>query len=235
MRAGLYAGPTLQTDNEEVRLHVKVLVTGFEPFGGATINPAWEAVSRLPQEIAGAEVARVQIPVAFGRDAAAVEAAIDAERPDLVLCVGQAGGRSHVTPEFVGINFANARIPDNDGNQPVGCLEPDGPDAYFATLPVFAMVDAARAAGVPAAVSYTAGTFCCNEVLYELLHCLALRHPGVRGGFVHVPYAAEQTLSTGEGTPSMSVDMMVAGLTAMIEAALTGGDEAVRAGEGTEQ
>ena len=213
---------------------MKVLVTGFEPFDGATINPAWEAVSRLPREIAGAEVARVQIPVVFGKDAAAVAAAIDAERPDLVLCVGQAGGRSHVTPEFVGINFANARIPDNEGNQPVGRLEEDGPDAYFATLPVFAMVDAARAAGVPAAVSYTAGTFCCNEVLYRLLHCLATRHPGVRGGFVHVPFAAEQVLERGDGAASMTVDTMVRGLTAMIEAAVTCADDAVRAGEGTE-
>lgn len=214
---------------------MKVLVTGFEPFGGATVNPALEAVRRLPATIEGAEVVTAQIPVVFGKDAAAVEAAIDAERPDLVLCVGQAGGRSHVTPEFVGINYANARIPDNEGNQPVGRLEPDGPDAYFATLPVFAMVDAARAAGVPAAVSYTAGTFCCNEVLYELLHCLATRHPGVRGGFVHVPYATEQAVSMGEGTASMSVDMMVAGLVAMIGAAVTRADDAVTAGEGTEQ
>ena len=214
---------------------MKVLVTGFEPFGGATINPALEAVQRLPRTIAGAEVATVQIPVVFGKDADAVAAAIDAEQPNLVLCVGQAGGRSHITPEFVGINYANARIPDNEGNQPVGRLEEDGPDAYFATLPVFAMVDAARAAGVPAAVSYTAGTFCCNEVLYELLHTLATHHPGVRGGFVHVPYAAEQAVSMGEGTASMSVDMMVVGLTAMIEAAVTGSDDAVTAGEGTEQ
>ncbi len=214
---------------------MKVLVTGFEPFGGATINPALEAVRRLPATIEGAEVVTAQIPVVFGKDAAAVEAAIEAERPDLVLCVGQAGGRSHITPEFVGINYANARIPDNEGNQPVGRLEPDGPDAYFATLPVFAMVDAARAAGVPAAVSYTAGTFCCNEVLYELLHCLATRHPGVRGGFVHVPYATEQAVSMGEGTASMSVEMMVAGLAAMIGAAVTCADDAVTAGEGTEQ
>lgn len=214
---------------------MKVLVTGFEPFGGATINPALEAVQRLPRQIAGAEVVTVQIPVVFGKDSAAVEAAIDEHAPDVVVCVGQAGGRSHITPEFVGINYANARIPDNEGNQPVGRLEADGPDAYFATLPVFAMVDACRAAGVPAAVSYTAGTFCCNEVLYELMHCLAMRHPGVRGGFVHVPYAAEQALSMGEGTASMSVDMMVAGLTAMIGAAVSGSDDEVRAGEGTEQ
>ena len=214
---------------------MKVLVTGFEPFDGATLNPALEAVRRLPATIAGAEVVTVQIPVVFGKDAAAVAAAIDEHEPDLVLCVGQAGGRSHMAAEFVGINFANARIPDNEGNQPVGRLEEDGPDAYFSTLPVFAMVDACRAAGVPAFVSYTAGTFCCNEVLYELLHCLATRHPGVRGGFVHVPYATEQAVSMGEGTASMSVDMMVAGLSAMIGAAVVGTDDAVAAGEGTEQ
>lgn len=214
---------------------MKVLVTGFEPFGGATINPALEAVRRLPAKIAGADVVTVQIPVVFEKDAAAVDAAIDAEKPDVVLCIGQAGGRSHITPEFVGINFANARIPDNEGNQPVGPLVEGAPDAYFATVPVFAMADAARAAGVPAAVSYTAGTFCCNEVLYRLLHTLATCHPGVRGGFVHVPYATEQAVSMGEGTASMSVDMMVTGLTAMIEAAVTGSDDAVSAGEGTEQ
>lgn len=214
---------------------MKVLVTGFEPFDGATINPALEAVRCLPAKIAGADVVTVQIPVVFEKGPAAVEAAIEAERPDVVLCIGQAGGRSHMAAEFVGINFANARIPDNEGNQPVGRLVEDGPDAYFSTVPVFAMVDAARAAGVPAFVSYTAGTFCCNEVLYRLLHTLATSHPGVRGGFVHVPFATEQVTSMGEGTASMSVDMMVTGLTAMIEAAVTESDDAVAAGEGAEQ
>lgn len=218
---------------------MKVLVTGFEPFDGATINPALEAVRRLPAKIEGAEVVTTQIPVVFQKDAEAVEAAIDAERPDLVLCVGQAGGRSHITPEFVGINYANARIPDNEGHRPVGRLVADGPDAYFSTLPIFTMVEAARAAGVPAAVSYSAGTYCCNEVLYRLLHYLATCHPGVRGGFVHVPYAPEQVCSLGAGTPSMSVDTMVRGLAAMIGAAVTCTDGAVddaaaAAGAGTE-
>ncbi len=213
---------------------MKILVTGFEPFDGALLNPAWEAVSRLSQDIAGAEVVRMQIPVVFDKDAAAVAAAIEVEQPDAVLCVGQAGGRSVITPEFVGINYANARIPDNEGNQPVGRLVEEGPDAYFATLPVFAMVEAARAAGVPVAVSYTAGTFCCNEVLYRLLHLLATRYPGVRGGFVHVPYAAEQVVDLPSGTPSMSVEMMAAGLTAMIEVIATGEGSASAAGAGTE-
>ena len=146
------------------------------------------------------------------------------------------GGRpQHITPEFVGINYANARIPDNEGNQPVGRLEADGPDAYFATVPVFAMADAARAAGVPAAVSYTAGTFCCNEVLYELLHCLATRHPGVRGGFVHVPYAAEQVVGDGRGHRVHERGHDGRRAHRHDRRRGRGSDDAVVAGEGTEQ
>ena len=210
---------------------MKVLVTGFEPFGGETVNPAWEAVSRLPRTIADAELTTIQIPVVFGKDAAAVARAVDELVPDVVLCVGQAGGRSHITPEFVGINYANARIPDNEGNQPVGRIEPDGPDAYFTRLPVFSMVKAAQERGVPAAVSYTAGTFCCNEIMYEVLHMIATRHPEMRGGFVHVPYATEQAASMAQGTPSMTVEMIVEGLTAMIEAIVTAGDADVASGQ----
>jgi pyroglutamyl-peptidase len=128
----------------------KILVTGFEPFGGETMNPAWEAVRALPDAIDGAQVAKVEIPVVFGRAPEAVEAAIERESPDLVLCVGQAGGRAKLTPEFVGINCADGRIPDNDGYQPAGeKIEPDGPDAYFATLPVKAMAQAMSEAGRP--------------------------------------------------------------------------------------
>jgi pyroglutamyl-peptidase len=157
----------------------KILVTGFQPFGGETMNPAWEAVRRLPDTIAGASVTKVEIPVVFGKGPEAVDKAIDEVQPDLVLCVGQAGGRAKITPEFVGINYADARIPDNDGNQPVAeRIAADGPDAYFATLPVKAMVQAMAEAGIPAEVSYTAGTYVCNDVMYSLLHTLATKHPG---------------------------------------------------------
>ena len=216
---------------------MKVLVTGFQPFGGEKVNPAWQAVSLLPEAIAGAEVVRVEIPVVFGKDAAAVEAAIDAEQPDLVLCVGQAGGRTHLCPEFVGINYMNARIPDNEGNQPVAQrIAPDGPDAYFAMLPVQAMAAACVAEGIPAAVSYTAGTYCCNEVMYALLHCLATKHPGVRGGFVHVPYATGQASALSATTPSMSLDVMARGLELMIACAVEHvGEDVASAASGTEQ
>ena len=205
---------------------MKVLVTGFEPFDGATVNPAWEAVSRLPRQIAGAEVAVTQIPVVFGKDAAAVEAAIEAERPDVVLCVGQAGGRSHITPEFVGINFANARIPDNDGEQPLGQpLREDGPAAYFATVPVKAMVAGIRAHHLPAFVSYTAGTFVCNSIMYHALYLCERRFPGTIAGFMHVPYEPGQVVDKPEGTPSMPLDTIAASLEYAIEAVVRG-DEA---------
>ena len=126
---------------------MKILVTGFEPFGGETVNPSFEAVRRLPPRIGGADIARAQIPVVFRKGPAAIDAAIEAERPDMVLCVGQAGGRAQITPEFVGINYANFRAPDNEGNQPLSQkLVEDGPDARFSTLPVQAMASAASAA-----------------------------------------------------------------------------------------
>ena len=200
----------------------KILVTGFQPFGGESMNPAWEAVRRLPDTIGDAAVTKVEVPVVFGRGPEAVERAVEEVEPDLVLCVGQAGGRAKITPEFVGINYADARIPDNDGRQPVAERIVDGgPDAYFATLPVKAMVQAMQEAGVPAEVSYTAGTYVCNDVMYSLLHTLATRHPGVRGGFLHVPYATEQATHLPASTPSMSVDDMARGIAVALEAALT--------------
>lgn len=200
----------------------KILVTGFQPFGGESMNPAWEAVRRLPDTIGDATVTKVEVPVVFGRGPEAVERAVEEVEPDLVLCVGQAGGRAKITPEFVGINYADARIPDNDGCQPVAERVVDGgPDAYFATLPVKAMVQAMQKAGVPAEVSYTAGTYVCNDVMYSLLHTLATRHPGVRGGFLHVPYATEQATHLPASTPSMSVDDMARGIAVALEAALT--------------
>lgn len=215
---------------------MKILVTGFMPFGGETVNPAYEAVKLLPDEICGAKIVKAEIPVVYKKGPATVETAIEAENPHMVLCVGQAGGRARITPEFVGINYANFRIPDNEGNQPLATkLEPEGPDAYFATLPVQAMVDACQKAGIPAAVSYTAGTYCCNEVLYSLLHALSERHPGVRGGFVHVPYLDTQAAANATETPSMALPIIAKGLEAMIGAMVTHeGEDIVSASAGTE-
>ena len=148
-----------------------LLITGFEPFGGETINPAWEAVKALPEQIGGWQLRKLQIPTVFGLAAARTLACAAECRPDAVLCIGQAGTRSAVTPEYVGINLRHARIADNLGNQPQDePVVPGGPTAYFATVPVRAMTAAIEAQGIPAAVSYTAGTYVCNDLLYTLLH-----------------------------------------------------------------
>ena len=197
---------------------MKILVTGFQPFGGESVNPAYEAVRRLPAQIAGADVATVEIPVVYKKGPAAVEAAIEAEKPDMVLCVGQAGGRAQITPEFVGINYANFRIPDNEGNQPVGTpIFEDGDTAYFSSLPIKAMVQKMREAGIPAAVSNTAGTYVCNHLMYGVLYHIAKEFSNMRGGFVHVPFLHEQVIEKRD-VPSLSKADIVRGLEAAIAA-----------------
>ena len=139
---------------------MKILITGFDPFGGESVNPACEAVKLLPDTIAGAEIIKLQVPTRFALSCTVLEAAVNEHRPDAVICVGQAGGRSAITPERVAINLADASIPDNAGDQPVDePIRKDGAPAYFTSLPVKAMVQKMRAAGIPAALSYTAGSF----------------------------------------------------------------------------
>lgn len=200
----------------------KILITGFDPFGGEPVNPAFEAVKLLPEQIAGAELVKLEIPTVFTRSAELVEKTIEAEGPDYVLCVGQAGGRASVTVEKVAINLAEARIPDNDGEQPFDQpLREDGDTAYFATLPVKAMVAAIREAGIPANMSYSAGTYVCNSIMYNVLYLLDRKFPGVRGGFVHVPYALEQGVGKPADTPTMPLATMVRALEAAVEAIVT--------------
>lgn len=197
----------------------KILITGFDPFGGETVNPAWEAVKGLPDQVAGAELVKLEIPTSFTRCGPAVVAAVEAHRPDAVLCVGQAGGRACVSVERVAINLAEARIADNDGNQPVDQpIRAEGPAAYFATLPVKAMVQNIRAQGIPCQLSYSAGTYVCNCVMYQTLHLAAGRFPYLRGGFIHVPYLPAQAVDKPAGTPSMDLPTLVRALEAAAEA-----------------
>lgn len=191
-----------------------ILFTGFEPFGGETVNPALEAVRLLPDSAGGMPIRRLRLPTSFRHAGETLLEAVDAWRPKAVVCVGQAGGRKTVTPEKVAINYIDARIPDNDGAQPADVpIRADGPAAYFATLPVRAIDEAIRAAGVPCAVSYSAGCYVCNFVMYTLLDHLAQTAPDVLGGFIHVPYAAEQTANKPAGTPSLTVAQMTQALT----------------------
>ena len=189
----------------------KLLITGFDPFGGQRINPSWEAVKRLPEVIGDYEIVMLQLPTVFGKAAEMLLDAADDLRPDAILSVGQAGGRRGVTPEVVGINLREASIPDNAGQQPVNVpVAEGGPAAYFATVPVRDMVDAIRAAGIPASLSYSAGAFVCNDVLYTVLHHYA--GTAVQAGFIHVPFLPEQ------GEPSLPLEEIVRGLTAAIGA-----------------
>lgn len=188
----------------------KLLITGFDPFGGASINPAWEAVKLLPEIIAGFEVHKLEIPTVFGLAAQKVLEKAEKVHPDVILCIGQAGGRACVTPERIGVNIRDAKIPDNAGNQPLGqFVVEEGPAAYFASVPVMAMADAIRAARLPGQVSNSAGAFVCNDTLYSLLHHYS--GTGVKVGFIHVPWLPEQ------GTPSLPLHDTAAALEAAIK------------------
>ena len=191
-----------------------LIITGFDPFGGETVNPSWEAVRRLPDAVGDYRLTKLQIPTVFALAAETVLAAAAADAPDVILCVGQAGGRDAVTPERIAVNMASARIPDNRGNQPVEApILPGAPDGIFSTVPVTAMAEAITAASLPGKISNTAGTFVCNDTLYRLLHRFA--GTAVRAGFIHVPWLPEQAK---EGAPSMELQDITAALTAAIGA-----------------
>ena len=192
---------------------MKILVTGFDPFGGESINPALEAIKQLPNEIGRAKIITCEIPTVFGKSIDVLLAAIQNELPDAVLCIGQAGGRPNITIERVAINCDDARIKDNEGNQPIDRkIVEDGPAAYFATLPIKAMVEDMLAAGIPAAISNSAGTFVCNHLMYGVLHYAAQNRPNMKAGFIHIPYLPQQTTDK----PSMSLNNIVTGLECMI-------------------
>jgi pyroglutamyl-peptidase len=198
-----------------------VLLTGFEPFDGAVINPAWEAVRLLDGWTGdGFRVVARELPCVFGRAAEALCGFVDEVRPDIAIAVGQAGGRPEISVERIAINVDDARIPCNAGLQPVDQpIVGGGPAAYFTTLPIKAMVAAIREQGIKAGVSQTAGTFVCNHVFYALMH--HLRERGVKAGFIHVPFLPEQALRYAEPTPSMALDDIVAGLRVAVEVAVT--------------
>lgn len=197
---------------------MKILVTGFDPFGGEKVNPALEAVKSLPSVIHGAEIRWVEIPTVFYQSAEVLEAEIVRYQPDVVLCIGQAGGRASLTPERVAINQDDARIPDNQGNQPIDTpIRLDGEAAYFSTLPIKAMVQAIKEVGLPATVSNTAGTFVCNHLMYQALYLADKKFPDMRAGFMHIPYMTEQVVNK-PNTASICLRDIVRGIEAAIGA-----------------
>lgn len=199
---------------------MKILVSGFDPFGGEKVNPAIESVKRLPDSILGAEIIKLEIPTVIGKSIKKIEEAVELHKPDVVISVGQAGGRTDITVERVGVNVDDCRIPDNEGNQPIDeKIVKDGPDAYFVTLPIKAMVEYIQKKGIPASVSNSAGTFICNHVTYGVSHLAKTKYPKMRTGFIHIPFLPEQVLNK-KGMPSMELDVIVKGLVAAIEAVI---------------
>lgn len=192
---------------------MRILVTGFAPFGGEKINPAYEAVKLLPDTIAGAAIIKAELPTVFRKGAQALQALIDTHQPHAVLCVGQAGGRPVISVERVAINLQDARIADNEGNRPTDeIIVAEGKAAYFSNLPTRAMVQFLRDKGIPAALSYTAGTYVCNDVLYHLLYWIDTLYPQMRGGFIHVPYDPAQVVNMSPPAPSMPIAAISEGI-----------------------
>ncbi|MEG0254245.1 pyroglutamyl-peptidase I [Vagococcus sp.] len=197
---------------------MKILVTGFDPFGNDTMNPAIEAVKRLPDSINGATIIKLEIPTVFGKSADVVREAMSQHDVDYVLNIGQAGGRFDLTPERVAINLDDARIPDNEKNQPIDVpIKKEGESAYFSQHPVKAMVTAIKNAGLPASVSNSAGTFVCNHIMYQSLYLTHKEFPKAKAGFMHVPFLPEQVLER-PGMPAMSLEDITRGIVAAIEA-----------------
>ena len=199
---------------------MKILITGFDPFGGENINPALEAVKKLPDTILNSEIIKLEIPTVFRKSLETIEENIIKHKPDVVISVGQAGGRFGGTPERVAINIDDARIKDNEGNQPIDIsIFEDGEAAYFSNLPIKAMVKEMMDNGIPASVSNTAGTFVCNHVMYGVLYMIHKKYTGKKGGFIHVPYIPSQVV-TKPNTPAMSLDDIAKGLELCIKAAV---------------
>lgn len=212
-------------------MQLKILITGFEPFGGEIVNPSWEVAKQLDGLIvAGAQLVAVQLPCVFSKSLHALSDALEAHHPNMVLSLGQADGRSDFSIERVAINVCDARIPDNEGAQPIDePVVPDGPAAYFSSLPIKKMAATLKAQGFPVAISQTAGTFVCNQVFYGLQHALAGK--GVMSGFVHVPLMPVQAAKrAGPSLASMSIETLKAAvlcaLETMVQHSQVGGTDA---------
>lgn len=209
---------------------MNILVAAFDPFGGENINPALEAVKSLDDTVGDHQITKLEIPTVFHKSKQVIEQELEQQNYDAVLVIGQAGGRFELTPERIGINVDDARIPDNEKNQPIDqSIQAEGEAAYFSNMPVKRMVEAIKGAGVPARLSNTAGTFVCNHILYQLGYIQATRFSNIRFGFIHVPYVPEQ-VTDKPNQPSMSLETMVKGLTAAIRV-IDQQDEKIALGE----
>lgn len=195
----------------------KILVTGFDPFDGEVINPALEAIKRLPSKIGDTQIVTYEIPTVFHKSGQLLQEYLVKEQPDAVLLVGQAGGRTAISLERVAINMDDARIPDNEGNQPIDeVINPQGAPAYFSTLPIKRIVQSLKDHHIPAIVSNSAGTFVCNHLMYYLLDTLTAQESNIIGGFMHIPYLPSQVVQQPT-QPSMSLEQIVKAIEIILE------------------
>jgi pyroglutamyl-peptidase len=202
---------------KEVRV-MRILLTGFDPFGGEKINPAFEAVKLVQDRIADSDIIKLEIPTVIGKCDKLVAQMVREKKPDVVLSIGQAGGRFDISVERVAVNIIDARIPDNEGNQPFDQqIRKDGENAYFATIPVKAIAERIKSKGLPASVSYTAGTYVCNYIMYCELYMAATEFPKLRCGFIHVPFSTSQAINKPTPVPTMSIENMTLAIEAAIE------------------
>lgn len=209
---------------------MKLLVTAFDPFGEEKVNTALEAVKKLDERIAGCEIVKLQLPTVFGKSIKTLERALKKERPEITICVGQAGGRDRISVERVAINIDDARIPDNEGNQPIDKpIFVDGDTAYFSRLPIKAIVRNMNENNIPAEISNTAGTYVCNHIMYGLLYNINKKYPNMKGGFVHIPFLPEQVIDK-KMVPSMSLDNIIKGITIVIKTSISIDEDIVEVG-----
>ncbi len=212
---------------------MKVLVTGFDPFGGDKVNPAYEAVKKMPDEISGAEIIKVEVPTVFEKSSQVVERSHPTAPTRCRDLCWTSWWTFSCFIRTCSNQSSRSRIPDNEGNQPFDtALEEDGPAAYFTSLPIKAMTKNVQEHGLPAYISYTAGTFVCNDIMYRLLHLIETKFPTIRGGFIHVPFSPDQVIDRPVGTPSMSLEDIASSLTYAVEAAVTN-DQDISGNAGT--
>ena len=199
---------------------MKVLITGFDKFGGESINPSNLCVNSLSDVIDNIEIKKITLPTVFKDSSRVLEENIKSFSPSIVICVGQAGGRSKITPERVAINIDDARIPDNIGNSPIDeIIRKDGENAYFSTLPIKAIVDELNKNNIPSAISNTAGTFVCNHIMYEALYITSKKYPNIKAGFIHIPYIEEQ-IKNKPNMPYMKKEDIITALELIIKTAV---------------
>ena len=199
---------------------MRVLITGFDKFGGESINPSSLCVNSLPDVIDNIEIKKITLPTVFKDSSRVLEENIKSFSPNIVICVGQAGGRNKITPERIAINIDDARIPDNIGNSPIDeAIRKDGENAYFSSLPIKAIVDELNKNNIPSAISNTAGTFVCNHIMYEALYITSKNYPNIKAGFIHIPYIEEQ-IKDKPNMPYMKKEYIITALELIIKTAV---------------